>query len=80
MGDGGPKAVHPSCSLLKARVRSPSVGNELSRPGLPPDGRKGAGPCIAPEEKQKCVLSKNKQGAAMTVSKEWEARDRWLQS
>lgn len=57
-----------------------SVGNEHSLPSLQPDGQKGAGPRIAPEEKQKCAPSKNKQGAGITVSKEWEAHDWWLQS
>lgn len=67
-GDGSPKAVHPSCSLLKAAVTS-RVWEMNSRPGLQPDGQKGAGPRIAPEEKQKCALSKNKQGAGITVSR-----------
>lgn len=78
-GEGSPKAVHPSCSLLKARVTY-RVWEMSSLPSLQPDGQKGAGPRIAPEEKQKCAPSKNKQGAGITVSKEWEAHDWWLQS
>lgn len=35
----------------------------------------GAGPCIAPPEKQKCAVSKNKPNAGMTVSEGLRARD-----